>query len=220
VFLRPNRPVSRKHHVSSWAKIVASRRIVSAKARLKFFFIRSTIVHCLALLRNFDGATSNPSEGGGHTFESCRVRHCNQKLLWYLRGSCVFPFWRRNLIRRPSVTGCCSHLHPNLSKIRPCMRRSASSARFYGGPLGRGSRQMSDASPVALKSSFANTRAFSAHNGSYPAAMKKFWHSFDVKQSMRRPMASHRPATERSASLRRSALSFENAFSMGLKSGL
>lgn len=60
---------------------------------------------------------------------------------------------------------------------------------------------------------------FSAHSGSYPAARKKFWHSFGVKQSMRRPTASHRPATERSAALRRSALSFENAFSMGLKSG-
>ena len=63
-------------------------------------------------------------------------------------------------------------------------------------------------------------RAFSAHTGLHPAARKKFWHSCGVKQSMSRPMVSHRLATERSAALRSSALSLEKAFSMGLKSGL
>ena len=105
MFLRPYRPVSRKHYVSSWAKIVASRRIASAKMRLKIFFIRSMIAHYLALHRKFDGATSTPSEGGGHTFESCRVRHCNQKLLWYLRGSRVFPSCRWTLIDRLGKIG-------------------------------------------------------------------------------------------------------------------
>lgn len=63
-------------------------------------------------------------------------------------------------------------------------------------------------------------RAFSVHIGSYPAAWKKFRHSCGVKPSMSRPMAPHRPGTERSAALRRRALSLEKAFSMGLKSGL
>lgn len=77
VFLRPYRPVSRKQHVSSWTQIVASRRIASTKVRLKIFLIRSMIAHYLALHRKFDRATSTPSEGGGYTFESCRLRHFN-----------------------------------------------------------------------------------------------------------------------------------------------
>ncbi|QRG08961.1 hypothetical protein EZH22_12205 [Xanthobacter dioxanivorans] len=75
VLLQSDRLISRKHHVSRRAKIVAEKRIVAAGVGFKFFIIRSMIAHYLALLRNFDGATSNPSEGEGHTFESCRVRH-------------------------------------------------------------------------------------------------------------------------------------------------
>jgi len=63
-------------------------------------------------------------------------------------------------------------------------------------------------------------RAFFVQVASYPAAAKKFAHSCGVKRSMRRPMASQRPLTVRSAAFRRCALSLEKAFSIGLKSGL
>jgi len=72
----------------------------------------------------------------------------------------------------------------------------------------------------AIQILLGHSRAFSVHIGSYPAAWKKFWHSCGVKRSMRRPMASLRPVTERSAALRSSALSLAKAFSIGLKSGL
>ena len=64
-----------------------------------------------------------------------------------------------------------------------------------------------------------SARAFSEQIASYPAAAKKLAACCGVTRSMRRPMVVHRPSTVRSAALRRSALSFEKAISMGLKSG-
>ena len=48
---------------------------------------------------------------------------------------------------------------------------------------------------------------------------KKFAHSCGVKAPSKIPILSQRASTVRSAALRSSALSFEKAFSIGLKSG-
>ena len=65
----------RKHHVSSRAKTVANRRIGLSAKEIKFLFIYSNIAHHGVPLSVIDGASRNPSEGEGHRFESCRVRH-------------------------------------------------------------------------------------------------------------------------------------------------
>jgi hypothetical protein len=64
------------------------------------------------------------------------------------------------------------------------------------------------------------TRAFSGHSGSYPAALKKLAHSADEKSGMMSAILLQRLSRVRSAALRSRALSFEKAFSIGLKSGL
>ncbi len=61
---------------------------------------------------------------------------------------------------------------------------------------------------------------FFAQVASYPAAAKTFARSCGVKRSMRRRMASQRPLTVRSEALLQMRFEFENAFSIGLKSGL
>lgn len=64
------------------------------------------------------------------------------------------------------------------------------------------------------------SRAGSIQSASYLQFLESLAHSVGVKRSIKRPMASQRALTVRSAALRRSALSCEKAFSIGLKSGL
>ena len=63
-------------------------------------------------------------------------------------------------------------------------------------------------------------RAESDQAVSYPQASKKFVHSAGLKMSAQASSARTRPATVRSAILRKYALSLENAFSIGFMSGL
>jgi hypothetical protein len=55
----------------------------------------------------------------------------------------------------------------------------------------------------------ARLRAESDQYASYPAAAKRFRHSWGAKRSMSLPMARHRPSTVRSAALRKSAFRAE-----------
>ena len=64
------------------------------------------------------------------------------------------------------------------------------------------------------------SRAFSDQSVSYPQAVKSFAHSAGLKISAQVWRACIRPATDRSAILRRCALSLEKAFSIGFMSGL
>ena len=70
----------RKHHVSSRAKTVANRRIGLSAKEIKFLFIYSNIAHHGVPLSVIDGASRNPSEGKGRTFESCWVRQKSNKI--------------------------------------------------------------------------------------------------------------------------------------------
>ena len=63
------------------------------------------------------------------------------------------------------------------------------------------------------------TNPDSFHSGSYPVAVKSLAHSSGVYAAIASPTAAYRVATVRAAALRRIDFSFENAFSIGLKSG-
>lgn len=63
-------------------------------------------------------------------------------------------------------------------------------------------------------------RAFSDHVGEYPALMKKFLLSLGEMVGKTSAMASHKDSIVLAAVFLRPALSFEKAFSIGLRSGL
>ena len=79
------------------------------------------------------------------------------------------------------------------------------------------SRRPSCGWPVSMA---ATARADSDHSGSYPAAVKKARLSVGVTLSIASRMASHSSGSVLAAAFLRFALIFENAISMGLKSGL
>lgn len=62
-------------------------------------------------------------------------------------------------------------------------------------------------------------RACRIYSASYPAALKKFRHSVTEKRLMMSPRALAIVSKLRAARFLRSALSFENAISMGFRSG-
>ena len=66
---------------------------------------------------------------------------------------------------------------------------------------------------------FPTVRAESGQVRAYPALAKKLAHSSGLKRSSRVPMRGQRVSSVRSWALRRWALSFEKACSIGLRSG-
>ena len=96
----------RKHHVSSRAKTVANRRIGLSAKEIKFLFIYSNIAHHGVPLSVIDGASRNPSEGKGRTFESCWVRQSSDKSLYRLTGvvfTRAISLWAIWLLSQPCV---------------------------------------------------------------------------------------------------------------------
>lgn|GEM_PF-1085665 len=66
---------------------------------------------------------------------------------------------------------------------------------------------------------YPDTKACRIYSASYPAALKKFWHSLMEKRLMISPSAFEMASKLRAARFLRSALSFEKAISIGFRSG-